>query len=75
MKKKSRILRLLLTIDAFFNVLLLNGSEKHHISGRVGYKVLTDGRKRWIYLQTVINFIFRDDKHCFNAIEEEFFRK
>jgi len=74
MKKKSRILRLLLTIDAFFNVLLLNGSEKHHISGRVGYKVLTDGRKRWLYLASFIDFFFGEN-HCFNAIEEEFFRK
>lgn len=74
MKKKGRILRLLLTIDAFFNVLLFNGSEKHHISGRVGCKVLFDGRKRWLYLASFIDFFFGDG-HCFNAVEIEFFRK
>jgi len=72
--KKNRMLRLALCVDAFFNVLLFNGSEKHHISGRVGCKVLFDCLKRWLYLASFIDFFFGKD-HCFNAIEIEFFRK
>lgn len=69
-KKKGRILRLLITIDAFFNVLLLNGSEDHTISGLVGYRAYTTGKKRWLWAEKCINTLFFfDENHCFNSIE------
>lgn len=69
-KKKSYILKLLIVIDAFFNVFLLNGSEDHTISGRVGFKALITKKKRWLIAEKVINTIFFFDKnHCYNAIE------
>ncbi|PCH95332.1 MAG: hypothetical protein COB83_08810 [Gammaproteobacteria bacterium] len=68
--KKSYILRLLITVDAFFNVLLLNGSEDHTISGRVGYKALTTKKRRWVLAEKVIDTLFFfDENHCYNAIE------
>ena len=67
--KKSRLLRLLLTVDAFFNVLILNGSEDHTISGRVGYKALTTKKKRWLIAQSFINAIFFNKTHCYDSIE------
>ena len=69
---KSYILRLLIAIDQVFNVLLLNGSEDHTISGRVGYKAMVTKKKRWLFLEKVINTIFFFDKdHCRNSIEHD----
>ena len=68
--KKNYILRLLITVDAFFNVLLLNGSEDHTISGRVGYKALTTKKYRWLLAEKFINALFFfDENHCYNSIE------
>ena len=62
--------RLLLAIDQLFNVLLLNGSEDHTISGRVGYKAYKTKKKRWLFAEKVINTLFWFDKnHCYNSIE------
>lgn len=68
--QKSYAKRLLVSIDQFFNVLLLNGSEDHTISGRVGYKALTTKKRGWLIAEKVINtlFFFEPD-HCRNAIE------
>lgn len=69
-KQRSRILRLLITVDAFFNVLILNGSEDHTISGRVGYMSLTTDKKRWKYAEKFIDALFFfDPNHCYNSIE------
>ena len=60
----------MIAVDQVFNVLLLNGSEDHTISGRVGYKSLTTNKKRWRYAEKFINTLFWFDKnHCFNSIE------
>lgn len=68
--KKSYFLRLLIVIDAFFNVLILNGSEDHTISGRVGYKAFKTKQRKWLVLEKIINAIFFFDKnHCYNSIE------
>ncbi len=68
--KKSYILRLLLVVDAFFNVLLLNGSEDHTISGRVGYKAHKTKKRGWLLAEKFINTLFFFDKnHCYNSIE------
>ena len=70
MKKKSYILRLLIAIDQVFNVLILNGSEDHTISGRIGYKAQTTNKKRWLMAEKVVNVIFFfEPNHCRNSIE------
>lgn len=67
---KPYYLRLLIALDQLFNVLILNGSEDHTISGRVGYKAHTTKKKRWLFLQKVIDAVFFFDKnHCYNSIE------
>jgi hypothetical protein len=68
--KKSYFLRLLIVVDAFFNVLLLNGSEDHTISGRVGYKAHKTKKRRWLLAEKIINTLFFfDNNHCYNSIE------
>jgi hypothetical protein len=69
-KSKSYALRLLIAFDQFLNVLLLNGSEDHTISGRVGYKALMTNKKHWRLAEKIINTIFWFDKdHCYTSIE------
>lgn len=46
MNKKPYWLRLLVSIDQFFNVLLWNGNEDQTISGHIGYKI-EDGTATW----------------------------
>jgi len=71
-KRKSYILRLLIAFDQFFNVLLLNGSEDHTISGRVGYKAKSTKKKRWLLAEKIINkLFFFDPNHCENSIEKD----
>ena len=61
---------MLLALDQFFNVLLLNGSEDHTISGRVGYKAMTTGKLRWLIAEFIINTLFFfDPDHCRTSIE------
>lgn len=68
--KKSYILRLLIAIDQFFNVLLLNGDEDHTISGRVGYRAKKTKKWYWLALEKIINTLFWFDKnHCRSSIE------
>ena len=67
--KKTYILRLLIALDQFFNVLLLNGSEDHTVSGRVGYEAFKTKKKHWILAEKVINALFFDKEHCYKSIE------
>ncbi len=68
--RKSYLLRLLIALDQFLCVLLLNGSEDHTISGRVGYKAVTVGSRPWLLAEKVINKLLWFDKdHCRNSIE------
>lgn len=70
MKRKSYVLRALIALDQLFNVLLLNGSEDHTISGRVGYKAMTTDKWHWKFAEKFINTLFWfDDNHCYNSIE------
>jgi len=67
---KNYILKLLVALDQLLNVALFNGSEDHTISGHVGYKSLSTGKKRWKILEKIINTIFWfDPDHCKNSIE------
>lgn len=69
-QEKSYILRLMIAIDQFFNVLILNGDEDHTISGKVGYRAINSDKKRWKYAEKIINTLFWFDKdHCRNSIE------
>ena len=61
----------MIAIDQLMNVVLLNGSEDHTISGRVGYKALTVGAWYWLALEKFINALFFDKNHCRNAIEQD----
>jgi len=68
--KKSYIFRLMVSIDQLLNVLLLNGSEDHTISGHVGYRALVTHKKKWLYAERFINTLFWFDKgHCRESIE------
>ena len=68
--RKSRTLRAAIAFDQFLNVLLLNGSEDHTISGHVGYKAAVVGKWNWLLAEYIINKIFWFDKdHCRNSIE------
>ena len=70
MKRMNYFLRLMVALDQFFNVLLLNGSEDHTISGRVGYKSFTTQKWYWKFAEKFINTLFWfDDNHCYNSIE------
>lgn len=70
MKRKSYVLRLAIAFDQFLNVLFLNGSEDHTISGRVGYKAATIGSWYWLLAERIINTIFFfDPDHCRTSIE------
>ena len=70
MKRMNYFLRLMIALDQFFNVLLLNGSEDHTISGRVGYKAMTTKKWYWKFAEKFINALFWfDDNHCYNSIE------
>ena len=70
MSRKSYILRLLISVDQFVNVLLLNGDEDHTISGRVGYKAYSTGDWKWKLAEKIIDTLFFfDERHCYSSIE------
>jgi hypothetical protein len=69
-QNKSYGLRVLIAIDQLLNVVFLNGSPDHTISGRVGYKALTTQKKGWLIAEKAINTLFFFEKdHCYNSIE------
>lgn len=69
-KKLPYLLRVLVAIDQFVNVLILNGYEDHTISGRVGYYSYTTGKWYWRWPETVINILFYfEPDHCYKNIE------
>lgn len=68
--QKSYALRVLIALDQFINVLILNGDEDHTISGRVGAKALITQKWYWLWTEKFINTLFWFDKdHCYNSIE------
>lgn len=69
--KKSYLKRILILITALINVLILNGSEDHTTSGRVGWKAKHTNKRRWLIARRVINMIFLDRNHCQKSIEED----
>ena len=69
--RKSKAFKLLISIDQFFAVLLLNSHEDQTISGHVGHKAMTTGKRRYKIAEKVINFIFSpwEQDHCRASIE------
>lgn len=64
------LLNVLIALDQFFNVLLLNGKPDHTISGRVGYHALKTKKWYWLAAEKVIDTIFFwQPNHCYNSIE------
>lgn len=58
MQKRGKLFKLLISIDPFFAVLLLNSHEDQTISGWVGYRALMIGERRYRLAEKVINFLF-----------------
>jgi len=65
-EKRSRLLRLLLSIDQFFNVLIWNGSQDQTISGHIGRKI-SEGRA--LLVEKFICKLLRklESKHCLKS--------
>lgn len=67
--KRPYLLRLLISIDQFFNVLLWNGSPDETISSHIGRKIKDNKANK---VEKIICSILRklDNNHCLNSIEE-----
>lgn len=67
----SKTFKLLISIDQFFAVLLLNSRPDQTISGHVGHKAMTTGKRRYKLAEKVINWLFSlwEKDHCRNSIE------
>ena len=61
-KKRSYVLRLLLVIDQFFNVLLFDGSQDETVSSHIG----RTGRSKW--LCSILKKL--ENNHCFKSLGE-----
>lgn len=65
-KKRSYVMRLLLVIDQFFNVLLWNGSQDETISSHIGRRI-ENGKATW-FDKLVCKFLRAlEAKHCIKA--------
>ena len=70
--KKSYFKRILILCTALCNVLILNGSEDHTTSGRVGWKCEYESNKFWRLAKKAINSLFFwQDDHCKDSIETD----
>ena len=68
-EKRHYLLRLLLVIDQFFNVLLWNGSQDETISSHVGRRVLSG--KANIFERILCRILSKlDNNHCRKSIGE-----
>ena len=66
--KRQYLIRVIISIDMFLNVLLLNGYYGQTISGQIGYESL-NGALKWRVAQALINMLFcLEDNHCYNSI-------
>jgi len=67
--KRSRVMRLLLSIDQFFNVLIWDGSQDQTISGHI-YRRIVDGKAYWIERAICKGLRVLEYKHCFKSEKE-----
>lgn len=68
-KKRSRLLRLLLAIDQFFNVLLWNGSQDETISSHIHRKQFA-GTATWFDNRICCILKKIESKHCLKSAGE-----
>lgn len=69
MKKRSRVMRLLLAIDQFFNVLLWNGSQDETISSHIGRRK-EKGTATWFDKRLCCLLGKLEYNHCKKSIGE-----
>ena len=64
--KRNRLLRLLLSIDQFFNVLIWNGSQDQTISGHIGRRI---EENKAIWIEKLICKVLRklETSHCLKS--------
>jgi predicted RNA-binding protein (virulence factor B family) len=67
--KRSRLMRLLLAIDQFFNVLIWDGSQDQTISGHI-YRRMQEGRALWIERKLCCFLRLLESKHCMKSRSE-----
>ena len=67
--KRSRLMRLLLSIDQFFNVLIWNGSQDQTISGHI-HRRIEEGKAYWIEKKICCMLRWFEAKHCFKSRSE-----
>ena len=65
-KKYSRVMRLLLSIDQFFNVLIWNGSQDQTISGHIGRRIVAN-EAYWVEIQICRVLRKIESKHCIKS--------
>lgn len=68
-KKRSRINRLLLIIDQFFNVLFWNGSQDETISSHIGRKI-ENGTSTWFDRKLCCFLKKLENNHCNKSLGE-----
>lgn len=68
-KKRNRIIRLLLSIDQFFNVLLWNGSHDETISSHIGRKI-ESGKANWFDKKLCCFLRKLENEHCKKSLGE-----
>ena len=68
-EKRSRVLRLLLSIDQFFNVLIWNGSQDETISSHIGRRIKAN-KALWIEKQICCFLKKLESKHCIKSLGE-----
>lgn len=65
-RKRSYVMRLLLVIDQFFNVLLWNGSQDETISSHIGRRMEL-GKATWFDTLVCKGLRFIEAKHCIKS--------
>jgi len=68
-KKRSRVFRLLLVIDQFFNVLLWNGSQDETMSSHIGRRIKNGDAN--VFDKIICKFLQAlESKHCTKSLGE-----
>ena len=62
-KKRSRVLRLLIALDQFFNVLLWNGSQDETISSHIARRI-ENGKATWFDKRLCCLLSKIESNHC-----------
>lgn len=68
-KKRSYILRLLLVLDQFLNVLIWNGSQDETVSSHIGRKI-AENRANWFEKKLCCFLKLFEKNHCNKSLGE-----